>query len=96
LLSDIVAPILHMVQRIVVKFWITPPVPAALSLVPTTERKVTTNIEIDIEGPSVELLRALTLQPVHSLVLLQFERGWNSPDGNHDRRKTMTVRLIKK
>jgi hypothetical protein len=81
-LSDVLVPILHMVARVVVKFWTTPPVDAVLSLVPTTERAV----ELALEGPSVALLRALALQPAHPRVLLRFERGWDKIDGGYDHR----------
>jgi hypothetical protein len=85
-LSDVLAPVLHTVPRVVVKFWTTPPVDAVLSLVPTTEHAVTKSIELALEGPTVALLRALALHPVHSRVLLRFERGWDEVDGGYDHR----------
>jgi hypothetical protein len=82
-LCQVLTPIFHVVSRIVIKCWTNPPVDEVLSLIPTASAHITRNIEIAIEAPSTDLLRALVSHPFHRRVVLQLEVGQSTMHDEH-------------
>jgi hypothetical protein len=72
-LRHLLTPILHVIPRIVIKCFMNPPIEEVLLLIPTTAVCITKNIEISMESPSADLLRALASHPFHRRVLLHLE-----------------------